>query len=600
DSGGALKGTWRIGSVTNSTVERSLPGDWGNSLQDGVVYDGYLIASDIRVVDHPELVGHINYNADSRTFGARYSGGQWQYDNNSTFIPFTPHASDRVFATYKGGVSNIVRLSCPLGVCPSVNGIPVLAMVAGDIFPNFDPWSQNTSEIWVSNPVFSTTLARFTLVPNGAETISIVPGDKYQGVYRFDVAPTVKGAATLTSADPIRVGGTLLQAEPVAAAATAAPAAGRPLSLCTDFAAPLKPGSSFVACADTGARDVSLEISGAFEAHLPGYGNCHDPIAIPGSARPGPLKIVATARDAEGRTVSAAAHALVVADERAPVLVSVEPAPGASFRSGDPLRVAVEAWDDVGIASVAITLGGTRTVLTAPPFEVVALAPPVAAGGSLPVHVEVFDPSGNVSRRALDLGVLPSGARLPRTGPVAPEPGVSFEDGRLAVDGGWPWRDADGETRGRTLELPAIGTHAVLAVDGAVVALDGPVARAAVHGGAVDVRRGDDIVGRFRILSASEDGTVLRLEGGAAGDVRRGDFLEGNWMFDSVRLTRGAILRAADAVEARSLHVDASSLLLSKNLRIPSPDPPVAECPARGPRPDPPGTAPVSAPGVAP
>jgi hypothetical protein len=312
------------------------------------------------------------------------------------------------------------------------------------------------------------------------------------------------------------------------------------------------------------------------------------------------LKIVATARDAEGRTVSADAHALVVADERAPVLVSVEPAPGAAFRSGDPLRVAVAAWDDVGIASVAITLGETRTFLTAPPFEVVALAPPVAAGGSLPVLVEVFDPSGNVARRALDLGMLPAGARLPRTAPVAPEPGVSFEDGRLAVDGGWPWRDADGETRGRTLELPAIGTHAVLAVDGAVVALDGPVARAAVHGGAVDVRRGGEIVGRLRILSASEDGTVLRLEGGAAGDVRRGDFLEGVWSFGELILARGARLVSGDVVEARTVRVDASSLLLSKNLRIPSPNSPLAECPARGPRPDPPGTAPVLAPGVAP
>jgi hypothetical protein len=73
----------------------------GHSLQDGNTYDGYLIYSDIRVVDHPELAGYINYNADSHTFGARYANEDWQYDNNSAFIPFSPHASDRVFATYK-------------------------------------------------------------------------------------------------------------------------------------------------------------------------------------------------------------------------------------------------------------------------------------------------------------------------------------------------------------------------------------------------------------------------------------------------------------------------------------------------------------------
>jgi hypothetical protein len=205
-----------------------------------------------------------------------------------------------------------------------------------------------------------------------------------------------------------------------------------------------------------------------------------------------------------------------------------------------------------------------------------------------------------VSRHSIDLSVVPSGARLPVVAQAASTPGVSFEGGKLAVDGGWPWRDADGETRGRTLELPAIGTHAALAVDGAVVALDGSVAQGAAKGGSVDVRRADAFVGRFRILSVSEDGLVLRLEGGAEGKVLRGDFLEGEWTFDSIDLTRGAVLRAMDAVEAGSVRVDASSLFLSKNLQIPSPDPAVAECASRGPRPDPPGTAPASAGGVAP
>ena len=377
----------------------------------------------------------------------------------------------------------------------------------------------------------------------------------------------------------------------------------RSLTLCSDLAAPLKPGSSFVACADTDARDVTLEISGAFEARVAGYGNCRDPIAIPGSARPGPLKIVSTARGADGRTASVVTHALVAADERAPVLVSVEPSSTLAFRSGDPLRIAVDAWDDVGIASVAITLGGQRTIVTDPPFEVGTLAPPVASRESLPVVVEVFDPSGNVSRRAIDLAVLPAGARLPVTVPESPAPGISLDGGRLSVDGGWPWRDADGEMRGRTLELPAIGTHTALAVGGAngtVVALDGAVARAAVHGGAVVVRRDGEVVGRFGIDSVSEDGLVLRLEALASGRVRRGDFLEGNWTFDSIELTGGARLTASDVVEAQTIHVDASSLLLSKNLQIPSSVPAPAECTSRGPRPDPPGTAPASATGVAP
>ncbi len=439
----------------------------------------------------------------------------------------------------------------------------------------------------------------FTLAPNEAEVIDILVGDRWQAVYRFDNPPTLLGGATLASVDPIRIGGTLLRAGPSAASIPAAQTI-RSVSLCTDIGEALKPGGSFAICADSIARDLTLEISGAFEARIAAYGNCRDPIAIPGSAKPGPLTIVASARDAEGRTASATAHALVVADERAPVLVSVEPAPSAALRSGDPLRVAVEAWDDVGIASVAITLGGKRAILTAPPYEIFALAPPVASKESLQVVVEVFDPSGNVSRREIDLGVLPSGAPLPAlaAAPGTPAEGISLADGRLAVDGGWPWRDADGETRGRTLELPAIGTHTVLAVggtDGTVVALDGPVARAAVHGGSVDVSRSGVLVGRFRILSVSEDGTAMGLEGEASGKIREGDFLEGNWAFGNIDLSRGAILRAVDAVEARSIHVDASSLFLSKNLQIPSPGPAPRECVSRGARPDPPGTPPTPA-----
>jgi len=446
-------------------------------------------------------------------------------------------------------------------------------------------------------------VSKTVLLTSCNPALSVLPSDKWQGVYRLDVAPTVSGSATLASVDPIRIGGSLLRGAPAAATSASAAPLIRSVSLCTDLAAPLKPGSAFVACADTDAREVDLEISGAFEARIAGYGNCRDPIAIPGWAKVGPLTIVATARDAGGRSASATAHETVVADEVAPVLVSVEPEAGAAFRSGDPLRVAVEAWDDVGIASVAITLGGRKTVLTAPPYEVLALAPPVASKESLPLLVEVFDPSGNVSRRAIDLSVLPAGTRLPAAPTAAPVAGFAFEDGRLSVDGGWPWRDADGETRGRTLELPAIGTHEALAVggtDGTDVALDGPVARAAVHGGGVDVRRGGEVVGRFGIVSVSEDGLVLRLEAGAAGIVRRGDFLEGAWSFGEVVLERGARLVSGDVVEAQSIHVDASSLFLSKNLRIPSPSSAPVECPTRGPRPDPPGTPPAPAAGSVP
>ncbi len=598
---GTLKGTWRIGSVTNSAVAGSAPGDTGNSLQDGNVYDGYLIYSAVRVVDHPDLVGKINFNPDAHTFGARFSGGQWQYDNNSAFIAFTPHPSDRVFATYKGGVSNIVRLTCPLGVCGTVNGMPVLQAVAGDITPNFDPFSANAGEIWTRDLVFSSSLASFTLVPNGAETIDLAPGDTFQGVYRLDAAPTVTGSATLASADPVRVGGAVTTGP---ALATAAPpqASIRSVSLCDTFGEALKPGGSFAVCADVAGAsgEIDLEISGAFEARIAGYGNCRDTISIPGSARPGALFVVATLRSASGRGASASARAVVAADELAPVLVSVAPTGPAALRSGEALRIAVETWDDVGIASVAIRVGDRTAWLASPPYVLDLAAPPVAAEATYPVVVEAFDPSGNVSRRASTIRVLPASAPAPATSVAAPGAGVRLTDGALSVDGGWPWRDADGVTRGRTLELPAIGVHEVRASDGAAVALDGAVARGAVHGGSVVVRRGGEEVGRYRIESVSEDGLALRLEAGASGNVRKGDFLEGEWAFDAIELTRGARLISTDGVQASVVRVDASSLLLSKNLQVPARAETLVECPLRGARPERPGAAPLEIPEVRP
>jgi Bacterial Ig-like domain/F5/8 type C domain len=55
---------------------------------------------------------------------------------------------------------------------------------------------------WRVNTISSKTV---TLAPNGSETIDVQPGDKWQGVYRFDNLKS-PGGAQLSSADPIRVG----------------------------------------------------------------------------------------------------------------------------------------------------------------------------------------------------------------------------------------------------------------------------------------------------------------------------------------------------------------------------------------------------------
>ena len=46
-------------------------------------------------------------------------------------------------------------------------------------------------------------------MPNAAETISILPGDKWQGVYRFDQLSVANGA-NLASVDPVRTSSSIV------------------------------------------------------------------------------------------------------------------------------------------------------------------------------------------------------------------------------------------------------------------------------------------------------------------------------------------------------------------------------------------------------
>ena len=98
----------------------------------------------------------------------------------------------------------------------------------------------------------------------------LAAGDKWQGVYRFDNAATVRNGASLTSVDPIRVGaGSVRAPEPAIAALRAVtgegssetkpPLAIRSVSLCSG-ATILSPGGSLTVCAAVeGEGDLIVE-----------------------------------------------------------------------------------------------------------------------------------------------------------------------------------------------------------------------------------------------------------------------------------------------------------------------------------------------------
>jgi hypothetical protein len=411
------------------------------------------------------------------------------------------------------------------------------------------------------------------LVPNGAETISLLAGDKWQGIYRFDNAVTVRNGATLNSVDPIKIGpNPALRADERPAAVPAGSAPGdadgrrlaiRSISLCSSGLI-LAPGGSLAVCAVVeGEGDLSIEAKGAFEGRAVAENGCAT-FAIPPTAKPGSavLELTLTARD--GRIARASRRVTVLADRRAPAVTRVYPADGTVLFAGESTKVGIEAWDDARLAGAVVTVGTAESVLAAAPFEIELKAPSVDVPRMVPVVLRVFDAAGNVSTRRLTLEVRPGARPFGFRQPAAPAPTPDVDG--LRVDGGWPFPSAPDTDR--TVVLPSVGHGVVAGVAGTSLFADA-LWTSDVAGSYVDVARGAAAVGRFRIVAVSSDGNGLVLEDSAAGLVLPGDTFHGVKVFRSVELVGSAHVVTADLVEADSLTIDASSSLESANLAIP-------------------------------
>jgi streptogramin lyase len=366
----------------------------------------------------------------------------------------------------------------------------------------------------------------------------------------------------------------------------------RALSLCAVEGQSIKPGGWFTLCADTGGLVegpgpiFDVEIRGAFEARHAAYENCVERIAVPTAASPGMASIVVTARDRSGNVASATTSLEVVPDLQTPTIVAVSPAGEMTLAPNEGTVIGVEAWDDVGVASVAITVDGQRTVLNEPPYRLAFWALPVSSATTLSVEIEVADPSGNVARHSGSIRVVPAGAAAP-TQPSAlragDEPGIVF-------DGGWPYRDAP--DRVSETVLPTIGFGAVTAVDGDGFSAAGVTWTKEAAGAFVEIRRGGTAVGRFRIEAVTDEGRALVLEAAARGLLSPGDTFTGIWSFPSLTLRRGAHLVTSDVLEVKALTIDSSSSLVARNLVVPASGAALPACSGRGPIEPPAGLSP--------
>ncbi|MCP4659314.1 MAG: hypothetical protein GY856_28220, partial [bacterium] len=112
--------------------------------------------------------------------------------------------------TAEGGVTELPSLGSGVAQAASAGAVlvtdrgPIPAYFAGHWVEIRDPATGELEGSWRIAAVDGATV---TLEPNGGETITVDPGDLWQGVYRFDNY-AVRGDMTMSSSDPIRVTGT--------------------------------------------------------------------------------------------------------------------------------------------------------------------------------------------------------------------------------------------------------------------------------------------------------------------------------------------------------------------------------------------------------
>jgi len=195
DAAGTPRGTWRIASITNAPSARAFGGFATIKTTDATAYDGYLLFS-----DH----GYTVAGQTTQWIAARNNSGQWQFDNDSAFVNFTPDAGDRIFAAFTKNDTSITSVT-PIACCAAINGVATTQLVSGELLANVD---DVTGQVPYANPselmlrpdaagrgvVLASEPASVTL-EDGADIRS---GDHVRGAYRFDHL-TVAGSRVQTS-----------------------------------------------------------------------------------------------------------------------------------------------------------------------------------------------------------------------------------------------------------------------------------------------------------------------------------------------------------------------------------------------------------------
>jgi len=142
----------RVSGVPDPDLVSVSPLNNGLACIDNAAGSGYLMYSEESVHTRFAAVPPHGNNAD-HFICVRYSNGAWQYDNNSTYTPFTPHTSDVLAATINFSTDVITSLE---GSHDMVYGITA-GYVSGDLVYTANMWGgdSNSGEFGISGNRFT-------------------------------------------------------------------------------------------------------------------------------------------------------------------------------------------------------------------------------------------------------------------------------------------------------------------------------------------------------------------------------------------------------------------------------------------------------------
>ncbi|MEO8378096.1 MAG: Ig-like domain-containing protein, partial [Acidobacteriota bacterium] len=189
---GSVRGTYRIGAVTKHPSTVALDFTATVFTQDATNYSGYLMYSP-------------GGRAGRRYVAVRKNGAQWQFDDDATFVNFTPLAGESLFASFTklGGQFRSLELLRCGAVCGTVDGLPVLEVVSGQAVTDTSQYSSpagpnsaiaffDAGEIFLQADGMRRSFVLAAGAPSVAlesldgGAVNVQPGDRLRGVYSFD------------------------------------------------------------------------------------------------------------------------------------------------------------------------------------------------------------------------------------------------------------------------------------------------------------------------------------------------------------------------------------------------------------------------------